>query len=199
MHDTLFMEQWVFPFYLKILHGNYATQVIVGDELEKFHSDVHRALDAITPTITARLIRGQWREAITGSWFAGLKKYTEFQHQIGERLLASSACYAGQSHALAMASFADDTSVEYLTRYLDTYLRRPDCIYDQNWVMASLLWIDHDNSTNHSEPFLAPGGLWDQFTADKVTPDDNQAWTIDSNRKRFWRTMEYCRKHFMAL
>ena len=196
MLNPFFIKRWVLPFYLKILHGNFASHIVSGDERERFNMDVRSAMDSITPKIATRLIRGHWRESITGSWFAGLKRFTECQDQIGDLLLASRACYAGQSHAFAMACFADDTSVHYLTRYLDVYLRRLDCYYDQGWAMPSLIWIDQTNSTHHSTPYLRPGGLWDQFTADKVTPD-NHAWTINSCTDRFWRTMTYCREHFM--
>ncbi len=196
MMNPLLIKRWVSPFYLRILHGNYATRIVVGDERLLFNSDVQHALDTITPKIARKLIGGHWREAITGSWFAGLKDYTELREQIGELLLASKTCYAGQSHAFAMACFADDASVSYLTNYLDIYLRRLDCWYDQDWAMPALLWIDHINSTNHSSEYLAPNGLWEHFTTDKVTAD-NDAWTIDSCKRQFWRTMGYCREHFM--
>lgn len=198
MFNSLLMKQWVSPFYLRILNGNYAFKIEVSEEREQFNLDVRRALDKITPTIAGKLIGGHWREAITGSWFAGLKRYTELRDQIGELLLASKTCFAGQSHAFAMACFADDASVKFLTRYLDTYLRRLDCFYDQNWAMPAMLWVDHINSTDHASEYLKPGGLWGHFTADKVTPEYD-AWTIDSCKRNFWRTMEYCRDNFMDL
>ena len=196
MLNPLLIKRWVSPFYLRILHGNYASRIVVGDERQQFNSDVHNALDKITPEITTRLIRGHWRESITGSWFAGLKRYTELCPDIGDLLVESKTCFAGQSHAFAMACFADGDSAAFLKSYLDIYLRRLDCYYDQNWAMPALMWIDHVNSSDYASEYIAPGGLWDHFTADKVTPD-NDAWTIESCKQDFWRTMEYCRENFM--
>lgn len=195
--DRSFAQQWVSPFYLKILGGNYASGVIAGQEREMFNVNVRSALKSITPDIASRLIGDSWREAITGSWFAGLKPLVECREQIGEMLLASKFCYAGQGHAFAMACFADDASIDYLKQYLDTYLRRVDCYYDQNWAMPALMWIDQQRATSHSEEFLAPGGLWEHFTKEKVSAD-NDAWTIQNCKSRFWTSMEYCQKQFMS-
>ena len=194
--QTPLIERWVSPFYLRVLHGNYASRLVVGGEREQFNTNVKDALASITPDIASELIRGYWREAITGSWFAGLKTFDVCHDQIGDLLLQSKSCYAGQSHAFAMACYADDASVDYLKRYLNTYLRRLDCYYDQNWAMPALMWIDHLQSSNHADDFLAPDGLWHHFTADKIS-DDNDAWTIESCRNHFWDTMGYCREHFI--
>ncbi|MEM1070486.1 MAG: DUF6000 family protein [Planctomycetota bacterium] len=194
--QTPFIKRWVQPFYLSILHGNYATRIVVGAEREQFNADVRTALSSMTPEIASELIRGYWREAITGSWFAGLKRYRECRESIGDRLLESKTCYAGQSHAFAMACFADDASVEYLTRYLNTYLRRTDCYYDQDWAMPALMWIDDVQETHHADEFLAPDGLWNHFTADKIS-EDNDGWTIERCRSSFWNTMHYCLEHFV--
>ena len=195
--QTPFIKRWVSPFYLRILHGNYASRIVVGDEREQFNTDVQSALASITPEIASTLIRGHWREAITGSWFAGLKRFDECHKQIGDLFLESKTCYAGQSHAFAMACYANDESVEYLTRYLNTYLRRPDCYYDQNWAMPALMWIDQIQSTNLSDDFLAPDGLWHHFTADKISVD-NDAWAIETCKSQFWDTMQYCRENFIG-
>ncbi len=192
-----FIQRWVSPFYLRILHGNYASRIVVGEERTKFNGEVRIALAEITPEIATKLLSGYWREAITGSWLAGLKRFPECQHQIGRLLLQSKTCYAGQSHAFAMACYADDASVEFLTRYLDTYLRKTDCCYDQGWAMPALMWIDEQQRTDHAAQFLSPGGLWEQFTADKVS-DNNDSWTIQVCKANFWRSMEYCCAHFMT-
>ncbi|MEM6366609.1 MAG: DUF6000 family protein [Planctomycetota bacterium] len=194
--QTPFIKRWVSPFYLRILHGNYASRIVVSDEPDQFNADVQSALASITPDIAFQLIRGYWREAITGSWFAGLKKFDECRDQIGDLLLESKTCYAGQSHAFAMACYADNVSAEYLTQYLNTYLRRIECYYDQNWAMPALMWIDEIRSTNHAADFLAPDGLWNYFTADK-TSRDNDAWTIESCKSNFRDTMQYCGQHFI--
>ena len=192
--DALITE-WVAPFYLSILHGNYATSILSDEDRMKFDHSVQEALDRITPEIASNLIAGYWRESITGSWFAGLKRFKPCRDLIGKRLLASEACYAGQSHAFAMACFADPESTTFLERYLDEYLRRIDCYYDQGWAMPALMWIDELNGSDRSHRFLVKDGLWDTFTSDKVQVTD--AWTLAVCKKGFWRSMNYCRDHFI--
>lgn len=193
---TPFLKRWVSPFYLRILHGNYASSIVVDDEREQFNTDVRNALTKITPKIASKLIDGHWREAMTGSWFAGLKRFPECRSQIGDLLLASETCYAGQSHAFAMACYADQASADFLVKYLNVYLRKLDCYYDQGWAMPALMWIDNQQGTNHADRFTMSGGLWDHFTADKIS-DDNDAWTIERCKSDFWCAMEYCRQHFI--
>ena len=195
MLNPLFTKKWVSPYYLSVLHGNYATDILTDLEREKFNAKVRNALGKITPQIASKLIGGHWREAITGSWFAGLKRFDECRDSIGKLLLESKTCYAGQSHVFAMACFADEASVEILGKYLDEYLNRLDCYYDQNWAMPALMWIDQTCSTSHAEPYLTANGPWDRFVADKIT-DENKAWTIDTCKLNFWRTMNYCLENF---
>jgi len=170
-----FIEEWVAPFYLNILHGNYAAK-----DTRIFDLSVIESL-----------------KRITGSWFAGLKRFTSCRDLIGKRLLASEACYAGQSHAFAMACFADAESVVFLEQYLERYLRQKDCYYDQGWVMSALMWIDELNGSEHSHKFLIKGGLWDVFASDKV--DITDSWTRVACREQFWRSMSYCREHYIKV
>lgn len=192
--NTIDIKHWVAPFYMNILHGNYATQILSDEEKNLFNHQVKVALTEISPQIASALIKDNWRESITGSWFAGLKRFVECQNLIGEQLLASKTCYAGQSHSFAMACFANDDSVNALKKYLDCYLRSLDCYYDQDWAMPALMWIDNVNSTDYSSEYLKKGGLWDTFVRDKI--EDSDAWTIESCQSHFWDVMNYCEDHF---
>lgn len=191
---VLLPSNWIAPFYLNILHGNYATSVLDDGQREAFNLAVREALQVVTGEQLSRLIGSAWREAITGSWFAGVGRFNECRDQIGARLLASEACFAGQAHAFALACFADDESANFLEQYLDTFLERKDCYYDQAWVMPALMWIDQERNSNRAERFLKEGGLWESFTADKL--GGTNAWTIESCRRVFWRSMNYCQEHF---
>ena len=191
---VLLPSDWIAPFYLNILHGNYATSVLDDGQRDAFNSAVHEALETVTADQLSRLIGAAWREAITGSWIAGVGGFIDCRDQIGARLLASESCFAGQAHAFAMACFADEESATFLERYLDEYLRRKDCSYDQGWAMPALMWIDQERGSTRSERYLANGGLWESFIADKLGVND--AWTIESCRTAFWRSMSYCRQHF---
>ena len=194
MTDVDEIDRWVRPFYLNILHANYVFQAPGSLDQQEFVANAQRALCDFTPAIGLRLINNGWREAITGSWLAGLRRLPECQSAIGEALLASRYCYAGQSHAFAMACYANAMSVDYLTRYLQIYLPRFDCYFDQNWAMAALLWIDEQHDSHHAATYLTDDGLWLQFVADK----DVEVWSLTEFKLRFWIIMDFCNQHFAS-
>ena len=186
--DQLFIARWVSPFYMRILHGHYHR-----GENPAFDVAVRESLPVITPEIVDQLLAGSWREAMTGSWFAGLRGFEECQPRIAELLLASYFCYAGQGHAFAMACFANDDAVRALTRYLETYLPKLDLYYDQAWAMPALMWIDQQHESDHAAPFLEPGGLWEAWSTARP-----KIVELESRRAHFWACMEYCRANFVS-
>jgi len=189
-----FIVEWVLPYYLKILHGNYV--YLKSSEQEAFNQEVKKALSTLNEAAVNRLLSAAgWREQITGSWFCGLKGWNQFADQIGKALVASQVGFAGQGYCFALACFTDETSVGYLTQYLDIYLPRIDCYYDQDWAMPALIWIDRQKNTNHSSRYLVSEGLWEKFVEDKLKGSD--VWRLENIENRFWRVMEYCRVHFI--
>ena len=186
-----FINQWVAPYYLNILHGNYCFK-LKDDEQISFKRNVKNRLNSLSDEIVNQLLSGGWREQITGSWFCGLKEWSQFADTIGEKLVESKMTYAGQGHCFALARFANDKSVKYFTEYLETYLPQPKLIYDQAWVMPALMWIDERNNTNHSGRFISSGGLWEKYVADKKS----DMWQLSYRKENFWRLMNYCQENF---
>jgi hypothetical protein len=186
-----FINQWVAPYYLKILHGNYC-YLLKDDEQTFFNRSVKNGLASINYEVVNQLLSGGWREQITGSWFCGLKNWSQFADIIGTNLVESKMTYAGQGHSFALACFVDDKSVKYLTKYLDTYLPQINLVYDQAWVMTALMWVDEQNDTNHSARYLASGGLWEKYVADKKS----DAWRLNCRKEKFWKLMHYCQDNF---
>jgi hypothetical protein len=188
-----FLATWVNPFYLQILHGNYRHSYNVEEQL-RFNQQVKAVLPDFSTEIATDLLSRYWREQITGSWFCGIKGYTHLGPVIGELLLTSNTCYAGQGHCFALACFANENSAAYLVRYLTTYLAQKDLYYDQHWAMPALMWLDTQLGTGYAAPFLTTGGLWDQFVADKLKL--SAVWELDACKQNFWEVMEYCQVHF---
>jgi hypothetical protein len=193
-----FLAKWVSPYYLYILHANYFRQ-LSGEKQVIFNQQVMAALRELDEVVMSKLIVPfdnpnvpGWREHLTGSWFCGLKRWHQFGPTIGKLLLASEVCYAGQGYCFALACFANDESVAYLTAYLDFYLPRLDLDYDQQWAMPALMWIDEQRGTNCASRFLVPGGLWEQYTANRAAP----YWEIETCKRAFWGAMNYCQEHF---
>ena len=190
-----FTAKWVKPYYLAILHANYVN-FISEEEREVFNQDAVFALAEIDDSVVADLLNRHWREQLTGSWFCGVKGWKRFGPQLGELLVASKSCFAGQGYCFALASFANENSAMYLVKYLDKYLPQLDFYYDQGWAMAALMWVDNKLETAHSRRFLEPNGLWERFVADKIRVSGT--WQIETNQRELWNAMEYCQAHFMS-
>jgi hypothetical protein len=179
MDDNELRSRWVIPFY--------------HQEPADWDVDTTRAaLAEVDASIVKQLLSTRnWRPRQVGGWFVGLKRWEEFGETIGELLLPSELCFAGQGYCFALACLANDVSVRYLVAYLDRYLRQPELYYDQHWAMPALMWVDEQLGTNHSAAFLEPGGLWETFIIGK-----NFAWDLEPNRQEFWERMHYCRDNF---
>ncbi len=196
VYDTRseFFRYWVAPFYLMILNGNYA-KTDQPSAQSPFVLEIRQRLAEMSSGTALTLLQGHWRYAIVGSWFAGLKSYVELQPHIGELLLASKTCYAGQSHAFALACFENDESVNYLKQYLRCYLAKPDCSYDQHWAIAALMWIDHQQETNHTDEFTKPNGLWSHWVASQT---EGRQGNLPNMKSKFWQIMEFCKVNFSS-
>jgi hypothetical protein len=184
MSDIL--ETWVAPFYMNILHGNN-----VGNNADPaFVHTAKKALKTISPEIIDTLFAEvNWRCQITAAWFCGMKQWNQYAEIIGNSLLASRVCYAGQGYCFALARFGDARSAYYLAHYLESYLQQPDKWYDQGWAMPALMWIDEKRGTNMSSVFLGEDGLWNRFVADKLITSD--AWSLERCKERFYAVMKH--------
>jgi hypothetical protein len=185
-----FINQWVAPYYLNILHGNYCYR-LKDDKRNSFNLSVKNALLTINHEVVNRLLSGGWREQITGSWFCGLKSWSQFADVIGTKLVESKVVYAGQGHSFALACFANNKSVDYFTKYLDIYLPQTNLLYVQTWVMPALMWVDKQNNTNHSVRYFASGS-WEKYIADKKS----DVWQLNYCKEKFWKLMNYCQENF---
>ena len=146
-----FIEKWVMNFYMVSINN-------LDDE--SFKSFVNASKE-ITPEVVRQLLGDfDWRPRIVGAYFAAIKNYSELRDIIGVHLLKSEVCYAGAGYALALAIFGDDKSKDYLSLYLDYYLKRKDLWFDQGDALAALSVSD----SNQAEKRL---GEWGEFVADK--------------------------------
>ena len=190
------LPDWTTPFYLQFLQGNFVT-LLSKEEQTQFVSAVRRAMTQIDDrTIAELLVGARWRERLSGAWFSGLLRRTEFQEQIGSRLIESSCCFSGQGYVFALAACANQRSSELLKAYLDKWLPKLECEYDQDWAMPALAWLDVKRGREDSKPYLKPGGLWEQFVADKTRIAGFKRWHFEVAAGRFARVMEFCCEHF---
>nr|WSX47668.1 DUF6000 family protein [Streptomyces sp. NBC_00974] len=135
-----------------------------GPERVAFMKELVQAASEITPTELGILFEGGWRERKTASWLVVVAGRTEFRSRIGELLLASGGPYAGAAYCVTLATFGDNADADLLCRYLDHYLPKTDLHYDQGFALGALLHLDAVLGTERASRYLAPGGLWHQWT-----------------------------------
>ncbi len=138
-----------------------------------------KAASEISPRELGMLLDIGWRERTTAAWLIAVAGRTEFRDRLGELLLASEVPYAGQAYCVTLAGFGTPADVAPLVAYLDRYLPRPDLHYDQEAALGALLLLDSKLAADHAARFLAPDGLWQQWTdglpgRDLDTPDRYQ-------------------------
>ena len=166
--------------YLELLHGNVLR--LAEPERSGFLRTLDRDAAAADEAELAVMLSTSsgWRERLTAAWMAGICSRTGFRDRLGELLLASTQCYAGQGYCFALACFATADDADLLRAYLDKYLLRPDLAYDQDWAMSALLHIDATLGTEFAAPYLTPDGLWFKWSK----AEDPRA-TLDRGSKHF--------------
>lgn len=142
------IEEWVVPFYMKI-----------GSIDEVWVRQLGAIESEVSKDLTINLLGDyNWRSRATGAFFAGLKGFYDLSDIIGVHLLKSELTYAGKTYAYTLASFNTEQATQYLDRYLDYYLLKPDLWYDQREVLESLTYLDKINKTElaskHTENWL---------------------------------------------
>ncbi|SNS75869.1 DUF6000 family protein [Actinomadura mexicana] len=117
------------------------------------------------------LLELEWRARLTAAWLIGLDRRTWFRRRLGDLLLDSELVHAGKSYCFALARFGESKDADILVAYLDRYLPRADCHYDQLWAIGALLHLDDRFGSGHAERFLAPDGLWHRSAFAQIEPD----------------------------
>ncbi|MFE1322253.1 DUF6000 family protein [Kitasatospora phosalacinea] len=154
--------------------GRYLRLLTAGIARAEDREPFLRALVTDAREITDRelgiLLESHWRPRLAAAWLIGVDRRESFRGLIGELLLESRYVYAGRGYCFALARLGTEEDARLLTAYLDRYLRRPDLVYDQYWAISALLHIDGRTGSTHTERFLVPGGLWDQWSGGQYEP-----------------------------
>ena len=180
--DSAFLERWVEPLYMEVLSSMQSptvTQQLAVD------------CGAVNPEVIGILLADfNWRSRKMAALYAGINGWSCFTSDIGGLLLKSELTYAGANYCIALARFGSDEAVAYLKQYLDIWLGRPDCWYDQNHALSALLWLDQMRGTDEATIYVTAGGLWEQFVENKPN------WDLERTKQRFFDTMQFCQEQF---
>ncbi|SFN22770.1 hypothetical protein SAMN05421594_1641 [Chryseobacterium oleae] len=137
--DQEFINKWVLPFYMKIRHTS-----------DSWIEEVKQLKDEITEEVTSALLGDfNWRTRTVGAYFSAIKNYQNQIDIIGVHLLKSEVCYAGDVYALVFAFYNNEKALDYLNKYLDYYLQKPQLYFDQERVMETVVYLDTINGTHN--------------------------------------------------
>lgn len=135
------LTAWVAPIYLQVLHGNHLS--LAGADREAFLADARRAsAEADEEGLRLLLWDANWRPRLVAAWLAGVRREARLEPLIAELLLESAVSFAGQGYCFALARLGTPTAATALESYLERWLPRTDCDYDQEWALAALAGID---------------------------------------------------------
>lgn len=147
------------PHYLRLLHANFLHEPATEQAAMSRH-----LLDAATSIPMQELRRGlqsgNWRDILTAAWLAAIRPEATLRPLLEEKLLASTTCYAGQGLCIAVARFRDAPAADTFRQYLARYLPAGDRIYDQEWAIGALAWLDGLLGSRDAEALAADPALW---------------------------------------
>jgi hypothetical protein len=160
-------EKFVSPFY----------RVSFRSVASDFMGSLRNVYPAVTPEMVELLLTEyDWRPRLTGAFFAALKHFNSVEDHIGRLLVRSDLCFAGKLYCVALAEFNSLCGFNYLTRYLEYYLTRPDLDYDQGDAMGAVAYLDAKNGTGHLERFRP---LWKSYV-------ETKSWKTDLEKNIAW-------------
>lgn len=177
-----FIQKWIQPFYMNVGHS-------FGHKDEEWLGNLRNIKCEITADVISKALGDfNWRTRQTGAFFAAMTNDPSFIDVIGTHLLKSELTYAGRAYCYVLASFNTPECINYLRRYLDYYLTRPDLWFDQDAAIETLLFLDSVNSTTHFPQYEAAWrAMWqarqrerDEIDIDTVT---QQVQVIEEMRK----------------
>ncbi|GII56096.1 hypothetical protein Pth03_44850 [Planotetraspora thailandica] len=151
------------PRYLKLLGGKLPK---LDDRFKIALADDSRQ---ISDGDLDKFLCSDWRPRLTAAWLIGLDRRIRYRQAIGKLLLDSEVVYAGRGYCFALANFGQPEDAEILTAYLERYLPRTDCHYDQHWAIGALLHLDDQLGTYRAHRFLATG-LWEASAFSRLDP-----------------------------
>jgi hypothetical protein len=161
--------------YLGLLHANFLQVQDPGHNT--FATALAEDARQISDTDLGTLLEFEWRARLTAAWLIGLDQRTQFRQTVGDLLLESELVYAGEGYCFALSRFAQPEDADILIAYLDRYLPRADCHYNQDAAIGALLHLDQKLGTDHAQRFIVPEGLWYQSAFAHRDPLDCQSTT----------------------
>lgn len=146
-------DAFVRPFYLRLLHGNFVYPR-EGDD-GSLRQKIAAAASTISDQQIERLLKErEWRGRLCAAWFTALGKRASFVPLIGELLLASELVYAGQGYCIALGLMGGEDCARLLRSYLKVYLPLNGRVYNQDWAIGALSYMEGGPPAEYLGPEL---------------------------------------------
>ena len=152
--DVPALPDWAQQLFSVGLFGPEEVLSLVGDHIDEVDVDL----------VVALLAEFDWRPRTIGAYLAAIRNFKALEVAIGDLFLRSDVCYAGLAYCVALAHFNSECSVNYLTRYLDYYLKRSDLWFEQCTALATLTYLDERNATAKARGYERQ---WQEYSSDK--------------------------------
>lgn len=136
--------------YLRLLGVNPLSE---RSDRAMFEAGLARDARDINDEDLRRLLEFEWRARLSAAWLIALDPQAHLREALGELLPASEVAHAGKGYRFALARFGQLEDVEILVVYLDRYLPRTECPYDQGWAIGALLTLAHELGTDRAARF----------------------------------------------
>ena len=196
---------WNIKIYGALMSGN----VVKADfqNREQCIKEIQELISICDEELIDKLLATQnWRAKLIAGCLIGFWEDKNYINTIGQNLVTDCGGITGYCYALAR--FADEKSVYYLTTYLDKHL-----LFDkfpneglQYWVFDALRWIDKINDTTISQNYLGENGLWTKFidfefptrkNAPILKLSNHEQWgNFEVNDRKFETLMNFYRDNF---
>jgi hypothetical protein len=145
-------EAFVKPFYLKCLGANFVRSLTDDDQLREH---LVEAASTISDQDLERLLEvREWRGRLTAAWFIGLTRRASFVQRIAELLISSETVYAGRGYCFALGVIGGPECGAHLRTYLKKYLPFHGRVYDQEWAIGALTYLEGAPPTEFLDPSL---------------------------------------------
>jgi hypothetical protein len=141
------------PRYLKLIGGQFEAWD------DRFRNALLRDARKISDEDLDRLLFCGWWPRLTAAWPIGIDRRQRYRPTLGDLLMESAGPYAGGGYFFALARFGRNEDADILAAYLDRYLPRTDCFYDQGAAMGALLYLDERLGTHQADRFIN-SSLW---------------------------------------
>ena len=167
------------PYYGEIGRGDYP--FVNREAIPR----LQEAKERITKD-TIKMLLGDfnWRSRSVGAFFAALTKQYDLFPVIGNMLLQSEVCIAGDMYTVVLATHSAELSMPVYVAYLRYYLTQPQYVFQQGSVYAALLSQARGNR-DYADIMAEIADLWSEYVSASPVHDHYKSVDLQETARQF--------------